>query len=258
MSRRPCERRKSVHRQAAGCLTNSINRLIEFWIGRIIEGMKANSEKDAGTREALIRAGLDLFGRHGYEASSIRDIARAAGVNSAGIAYHFGGKDGLRQACAETIVATMQRQVLGPKPLPPLPPDLDPDAALEAILAAVGRVTAFAARAPESETIARFVVREMMEPTPAFELLYEGLVGPVHGRLCALWAAAAGTEAEAPETRLSVFAMIGQVLYFRLARPAVMRRMGWQAIGAEEGEAIAGIIRAAVAASVLAARGDTP
>ncbi|WP_089174758.1 CerR family C-terminal domain-containing protein [Bosea sp. AS-1] len=219
--------------------------------------MKTHSERDAGTRDALIRAGLELFGRHGFEASSIRDIARAAGVNSAGIAYHFGGKDGLRRACAEAIVATMKQQVLGSGPVPPLPPDLDQDAALEIILAVVSRVTAFAARAPESEAIARFVVREMMEPTPAFELLYEGMVGPVHGRLCVLWAAATGMEAEAPETRLSVFAMIGQVLYFRLARPAVMRRMGWQAIGAAESEAIAGIIRAAVAASVLAARGET-
>ena len=219
--------------------------------------MKTHSERDAGTRDALIRAGLELFGRHGFEASSIRDIARAAGVNSAGIAYHFGGKDGLRRACAEAIVATMKQQVLGSGPVPPLPPDLDQDAALEIILAVVSRVTAFAARAPESEAIARFVVREMMEPTPAFELLYEGMVGPVHGRLCVLWAAATGMEAEAPETRLSVFAMIGQVLYFRLARPAVMRRMGWQSIGAAESEAIAGIIRAAVAASVLAARGET-
>ena len=219
--------------------------------------MKTHSERDAGTRDALIRAGLELFGRHGFEASSIRDIARAAGVNSAGIAYHFGGKDGLRRACAEAIVATMKQQVLGSGPVPPLPPDLDQDAALEIILAVVSRVTAFAARAPESEAIARFVAREMMEPTPAFELLYEGMVGPVHGRLCVLWAAATGMEAEAPETRLSVFAMIGQVLYFRLARPAVMRRMGWQAIGAAESEAIAGIIRAAVAASVLAARGET-
>ena len=65
-------------------------------------------------------------------------------------------------------------------------------------------------------------------------------------------------EAESPETRLAVFATIGQVLYFRLARPAVMRRMGWQAIGAAESEAIAGIIRAAVAASVLTARGEAP
>ena len=124
--------------------------------------MKTHSERDAGTRDALIRAGLELFGRHGFEASSIRDIARAAGVNSAGIAYHFGGKDGLRRACAEAIVATMKQQVLGSGPVPPLPPDLDQDAALEIILAVVSRVTAFAARAPESEAIARFVVREMM------------------------------------------------------------------------------------------------
>ncbi|MBN9445309.1 MAG: TetR family transcriptional regulator, partial [Bosea sp.] len=48
-----------------------------------------------GTRQALIRAGLDLFGRNGFDATSTREIAQAAGVNSAGIAYHFGGKDGL-------------------------------------------------------------------------------------------------------------------------------------------------------------------
>lgn len=217
--------------------------------------MDTISDKDEGTRLALIRVGLDLFGRHGFEATSIRQIAQAAGVNSAGIAYHFGGKDGLRRACAEAIVATMRGRVLGGGALEPLPPDLPPDAALEAILAAVTRVTAFAARAPESEAIARFVLREMMEPTAAFEVLYEGMVGPVHGRLCTLWAAATGMAAEAPETRLAVFAMVGQVLYFRLARPAVMRRMGWQAIGEAEGEAIAGVIRAAVAATVLAARG---
>ena len=76
--------------------------------------MKAISDNDAGTREALIRAGLDLFGRHGFEASSIREIAQAAGVNSAGIAYHFGGKDGLRQACAEAIIALRSLSLMSP------------------------------------------------------------------------------------------------------------------------------------------------
>src|SRR5688572_3722264 len=118
--------------------------------------MGTTSESDEGTRRALIRAGLDLFGRHGFEASSIRQIAQAAAVNSAGIAYHFGGKEGLRRACAEAIVATMKERVLGPDALRPLPPDLTPDAALEAMLVTVGRATAFAARAPESEAIARF------------------------------------------------------------------------------------------------------
>jgi AcrR family transcriptional regulator len=218
--------------------------------------MIATSDADRGTREALIRAGLELFGRNGFDASSIREIAQTAGVNSAGIAYHFGGKGGLRRACAEAIVATMRERVLGQDQLAPLPPALHPDVALEAVLIAVSRVIAFATRAPESEAIARFVVREMMEPSPAFDLLYEGMVGPIHGRLCALWGMATGRDPEAPGTKLAVFAMIGQVLYFRLARPAVIRRMEWQAIGEVESEAIASTIRAAVTASVLAARGE--
>lgn len=220
--------------------------------------MKATSDSDAGTREALIRAGLDLFGRHGFEASSIREIAQAAGVNSAGIAYHFGGKDGLRQACAEAIVTTMKQRVFGAAASMPLRDGLAPEAAVELLLAIVGRVTAFAAQAPESETIARFIVREMMEPTSAFETLYEGLVGPVHGQLCRLWAAATGMAPETQETKLAVFAAIGQVLYFRLARPAVMRRMEWETLGEDEAQAISATIRRAVRATVVAARGARP
>ncbi|MDX3809264.1 CerR family C-terminal domain-containing protein [Bosea thiooxidans] len=219
--------------------------------------MTIGLDMHAGTRDALIRAGLDLFGRHGFEASSIREIAQAAGVNSAGIAYHFGGKDGLRKACAEAIVATMRQRVFGAAAMPPLD-ELTPEAAVELLFAVVSRVTAFAAQAPESEMIARFVVREMMEPSLAFETLYEGLVGPVHGRLCLLWAVATGMEAEARETRLAAFATIGQVLYFRLARPAVMRRMGWSAMGEEESQAIAAVIRANVGASIASMRERRP
>ena len=216
--------------------------------------MKAASESDAGTREALIRAGLDLFGRHGFEASSIREIAQAAGVNSAGIAYHFGGKDGLRQACAEAVVATMKQRVFGATAAMPPLDGIAPEMAVELLLGIVGRVAAFATQAQESETIARFVLREMMEPTSAFETLYEGLVGPVHGQLCRLWAAATGMAPEAQDTKLAVFATIGQVLYFRLARPAVMRRMGWSTIDTAESEAIAGVIRANVRASIAGMR----
>ncbi|MBN9450971.1 MAG: CerR family C-terminal domain-containing protein [Bosea sp.] len=216
--------------------------------------MKAIPDSDAGTREALIRAGLDLFGRHGFEASSIREIAQAAGVNSAGIAYHFGGKDGLRQACAEAIVATMKQRVFGAAAVMPPLDGLAPEAAVELLLAIVGRVTAFAAQAPESEIIARFVTREMMEPTSAFETLYEGLVDPVHGQLCRLWAIATGMVAEAQETKLAVFATIGQVIYFRLARPAVMRRMGWSVIDPAQSEAIADVIRANLRASIASMR----
>src|SRR4051794_14746870 len=60
------------------------------------------------TRRALIRAALKLFGSKGYDGTSTREIAAAANANIGSIAYHFGGKEGLRTACANFIVETIQ------------------------------------------------------------------------------------------------------------------------------------------------------
>ncbi|XJN84975.1 TetR family transcriptional regulator [Mesorhizobium terrae] len=60
------------------------------------------------TQTALIHAALKLFGRQGYDGTSTREIAAAAKANIGSIAYHFGGKEGLRAAVADHIVATIQ------------------------------------------------------------------------------------------------------------------------------------------------------
>ena len=59
------------------------------------------------TRAALLSAGLQLFGRKGYEGTSTRELAALAKANIGSIAYHFGGEEGLHLACADFIVATI-------------------------------------------------------------------------------------------------------------------------------------------------------
>ena len=59
------------------------------------------------TRAALVRAALKLFGRQGFEGTSTREIAALAKANIGSIAYHFGGKECLRAACANYIVETI-------------------------------------------------------------------------------------------------------------------------------------------------------
>ena len=78
------------------------------------------------------------------------------------------------------------------------------------------------------------MLREMAQPSSALDTIYEGLFEGVHARVCALWGAATGQPAESEAVRLAVFATIGQILYFHVARPVVTRRMGWPAIGAAE------------------------
>jgi TetR/AcrR family transcriptional regulator len=76
----------------------------------------------AGSREALLAAGTELFAEHGFDGASVSDIARKAGVNSAMISYHFGGKRELYLAILaatfEEIVADVERIAASPAPAP--------------------------------------------------------------------------------------------------------------------------------------------
>ena len=47
------------------------------------------------TPEAIRKAAVDLFGRDGFAATSVREIARAAGVDPALVIRHFGSKEAL-------------------------------------------------------------------------------------------------------------------------------------------------------------------
>jgi TetR/AcrR family transcriptional regulator, regulator of cefoperazone and chloramphenicol sensitivity len=60
---------------------------------------------DAETgREAIIRAAFRVFGEGGIESTSLREVARAAGVSPALVVHHFGGKEGLMAATDEAAV----------------------------------------------------------------------------------------------------------------------------------------------------------
>jgi len=50
------------------------------------------------TREAILGAAREHFADHGYEATTMRGVAAAAGVDPALIHHYFGSKDGLVQA----------------------------------------------------------------------------------------------------------------------------------------------------------------
>ena len=52
----------------------------------------------AATKERLLDAAETLFMEHGFEATSLRLITAAAGVNLAAVNYHFGSKEELFQA----------------------------------------------------------------------------------------------------------------------------------------------------------------
>ncbi len=204
------------------------------------------------TRRALVEAALRLFGRHGFAGASTREIAAGAGANVAAIAYHFGGKEGLRRACVAAIAERMGALVTPlQEPAPASPAEAA--ARLEAI---VRRVTQFMATAPEAQPLAAFLLREITgEPGAIIDEIYNALILPHHGWLCRLWGQAVGADPESETVRLSVFAMVGQVIYFRIGRPMVLRRMGWRTIGPEEAARIAEALVAQLHAALAVGKG---
>lgn len=196
------------------------------------------------TRTALVHAALKLFGRQGFDGTSTRQIAAEAKANIGSIAYHFGGKEGLRNAAADYIVDTIQTvagQAIGNLQAPAAAL-ADTEAARAHLAVALERMVAFIAARPEAGEIVQFVLRELSHPTAALDRIYDGVFEPAHHRLCLIWEQATGEPAESERTKLTVFTLIGQVVYFRIGREAVMRRMGWREIGDDEAGRIAATV----------------
>ena len=201
---------------------------------------KRESRSDV-TRAALITAALKLFGGKGFEATSTREIAASAQANIGSIAYHFGNKEGLRDACAQFIAETI-RSVAAPAIGFGDVEAMSPEEAEQRLIEGIGTVVRFIAARPEAGAFVQFVLRELSIAGSSLDILYNGVFEPVHMRLCQLWSKATGDPAESEGTRIAVFAMVGQVVYFRIGREAVLRRMGWQEIGAEETAALTAVI----------------
>lgn len=197
-----------------------------------------SSPAPEGTRQALIAAGIRLFGRQGFSATPVRQLAREAGVNIAAIAYHFGSKEGLRLACAEEF----GQRMAGAIGTADRPAETGAEtgaaagalAAREALRQIVRNVVAFLLGGPGASEIVPFMLRELAEGGPGLDAAYRTFADPMHRRLCGLWGQATAADPESAQVRLAVFSLIGQLMYFRIGQTIVARLMGWSGIGPDE------------------------
>jgi TetR/AcrR family transcriptional regulator, regulator of cefoperazone and chloramphenicol sensitivity len=68
--------------------------------------MRSTGNPDDLTTRARIRdAAMSLFPEHGFSATTVRQIAKQAGVSPGLVLHHFGSKEGLREACDRHVVA---------------------------------------------------------------------------------------------------------------------------------------------------------
>lgn len=189
------------------------------------------NESRNNTRTCLIEAGLHLFGQKGFEGTSTRELAGLAKTNVASITYHFGSKAGLRSACA-TEVAARVSNVLDGAGL--IIQSQTAKAATAQIERLIGALIDLIVGAPQAQDMVAFMLRELTEPGEVADTVYASFIDPRHKALCDLWATATGRDPDDEGVKLAIFALIGQVLYFRIASGFVSRRMSWDNVGLDE------------------------
>jgi len=199
-------------------------------------------------RRKLVRAGLEVFGRFGFEGATTRQIAERAEMNLSAITYHFGNKAGLYHAVVAAIADEMSL------PLTPVVERIHEVLARGGLTSAEAQewllniLDALAQRVldlspQEASLIVPIWIREQIDPTPAFEVLYDRVLARMLQPCSALMGYVLSKPATDPECRVRVFALVGQVVVFRLVRLAVLRTLDWSDYDAENAAFVRKIIR---------------
>lgn len=199
-----------------------------------------NTRSDA-TREKLLAASLDVFGRYGYDGATTRKLADAAGVNLQAIPYYFGGKEGLYIATAEYLVEIIGRHIgdlrlrIGAR-LAELNAAGTPlgEAEARTFLTEIVQTMVVLFVSEKSQAWARFLIREQMEPTEAFARVYQGIMRPMIDIARHLVGTILGEDPALEHVRLRTLSFVGSILVFRVAHAAVLAQMDWSSVGEKE------------------------
>jgi AcrR family transcriptional regulator len=117
------------------------------------------SSEDLTARARIRDAAIALFAERGIGPATIRDIAGVAGVSSGLLRHHFGSKEGLRDACDEFAMArlgALREQMLRGGGLSD-----------QSFLSSVH---------PEAMRLQSYLVRSMMDGSPAAEVMFDRMV----------------------------------------------------------------------------------
>jgi AcrR family transcriptional regulator len=181
------------------------------------------------TRERIVRAAGEVFGRHGFDGTTIRQITKRAGVNVAAVNYHFRDKGELylrvlREAkglCSELVITE---------------PGGEPSEHLRRFIFAFVRGLLDPAR-PAWHT--QVITQEMMRPTPALDLIVREMTEPIFRQIRDIIGAVAGAKLPGATLDMLASSILGQCLFYVRSRSMLERLAPELAHGADRVDRIA-------------------
>jgi AcrR family transcriptional regulator len=184
------------------------------------------------TRERIIRAAGEVFGRHGFDGTTIRQITKRADVNVAAVNYHFRDKAELylrvlREAKGLCAGLATTRFPGGPE---------------EQLRGFIHGFVSGLLDPTRPLWHRQVITQEMIRPTTALDTIVREMTGPIFHQLRTLIAAVTATKL--PETKLDMLAasVLGQCLFYMRSQAMLERLAPDLAQGDERIEIIAGHI----------------
>jgi TetR/AcrR family transcriptional regulator len=165
---------------------------------------------DNDCRANLIETATPLFAEKGFHGVSVRELAKAAGVNLSMISYYFGGKEGLYAEVLNEQFTTLRR-LAEIKTM-----DADPLKKFELYIRAT------VARYRKNPYLLRFYTSELTNPTPCFESIVKPAIKGVVSILQETFTEGLSHEQfrEGLDPTDTVLALAGMINFYFLLEPA--------------------------------------
>ena len=122
--------------------------------------------EDRTTKARIRGTAIEMFGRSGFAATSVRSIAAEVGVSAALLLHHFSSKEGLRQACDEYVLGWYAAQVA----------EIAQDDS-------AGTVIGMLDRRPEMTSLVAYIRRALVDGGPRARRIFDAVVADTEAYL---------------------------------------------------------------------------
>lgn len=194
------------------------------------------------TKRALLVAAIRLFGRKGYENTSVRDLVDDAGVNLAAVNYHFGSKEGLRLAAIDHLASEFRKDGPGTA-LTGMTPEkiaaMSVDEARNFLRHLMRSSFQSVSRQENADEKTRFVQRELIQGGKPTELFFEKVFNYQLSFIRLLVSRITGEDPDSDRVKARAIHLIAQSVFLNLARPLVLMAFGWDSYRAESADLMA-------------------
>jgi AcrR family transcriptional regulator len=211
--------------------------------------MKARKDTSA----LLIESGITLFGARGYDGVTTRELAHGARTNISSIKYHFGGKEELYRAVLEEIIQEI-KELVGPLLLA-LRNGVAEANGNQDVLTRLARQFAegwcrAALGDPRTQKRIPPIVRELIQPSRHFKVIYNGFFRVLYEVLGELLAAAHGQTAVDQQLQIRTHIIMNVVWGFIYTESLLWHQMGWNGYNRNRIEAIVPVLSDAFVVSI--------